>query len=121
MSLVVLVLDLNDLARLRSLHPAVGGDQVGVVLHGLGPVVHQVLVDVVGIEQRRLAEGGEQILGDGLDQRLGVAVLVEGGEALRRGLAPSAKCFVAFCWKAANSAWPRMAGFTSASGSFRRA
>src|SRR5690606_17391810 len=34
-------------------NPAVGGDQVGVVLHGLGPVVHQVLVDVVGIEQRR--------------------------------------------------------------------
>ena len=27
--------------------PAVGGDQVAVVLHGLSPVVHQVLVDVV--------------------------------------------------------------------------
>ncbi len=47
-----------------------------------------MLVDVVGIEQRRLAERGEQILGDGLDQRLGVAVLAEAGEARRRGLAP---------------------------------
>ncbi|MBI2827671.1 MAG: hypothetical protein HYX77_00180, partial [Acidobacteria bacterium] len=36
--LVLLVLDLNDLARLRALSPAVGGDQVSVVLHGLGPV-----------------------------------------------------------------------------------
>src|SRR5690606_27470769 len=30
--------------------PAVGGDGVGVVLHGFRPVVHQVLVDVVGIQ-----------------------------------------------------------------------
>ena len=58
--LVVLVLDLNDLARLRALHPAVGGDQVGVVLHRLGPVVHQVLIDVVGVDQRRWPECGEQ-------------------------------------------------------------
>ena len=52
---VVLVLDLNDLAGLRALLPAVGGDQVAIVLHGLGPVVHEVLIDVVGVEQRRLS------------------------------------------------------------------
>ena len=86
--LVVLVLDLNDLARLRALHPAVGGDQVAIVLHRLGPVVHEVLIDVVGIEQRRGLEGGEQVLGDGLDQRLGMAVLAEALEARRAGLAP---------------------------------
>ena len=27
--------------------PAVGGDQVTIVLHRLGPVVHQVLIDIV--------------------------------------------------------------------------
>ena len=86
--LAVLVLDLTDLARLRARLPAVGGDQVAVVLHGLGPVVHEVLIDVVGIEQRRGLEGGEQILGDGLDQRLGMAVLGEAREAAGRGLLP---------------------------------
>jgi hypothetical protein len=30
-----------------------------------------VLVDVVGVEQRRGLEGGEQVFGDGLDERLG--------------------------------------------------
>jgi len=30
---------------------AVSGDQVGVVLHGLGPVIHQVLIDVVGVDK----------------------------------------------------------------------
>ena len=39
-----------------------------------------MLVDVVGVEQRRRLEGGEQVLGDRLDQRLGMAVLVEGRE-----------------------------------------
>ncbi len=43
--------------------PAVGGDQVAVVLHGLGPVVHQVLVDVVGVDQRLVGVVGEQVLG----------------------------------------------------------
>ena len=33
-------------------------------------------------------EGGQQVLGDGLDKPLGVVVLVEGGEARRGGLAP---------------------------------
>ena len=76
------VLPFLSVSRMRaaSRHPAVGGDEIAVVLHRLGPVVHQVLVDVVGVEQRRVAEGGEQVLGDGLDQRLGVAVLAEGRE-----------------------------------------
>ena len=65
--------------------PAVGGDQVGVVLHGRGPVVHQVLVDVVGVEQRHLAEAVEQRLGNLLDQRLGLAAALKGDE-LRRCL-----------------------------------
>src|SRR5690606_8722126 len=55
-----LVLDLALLVGFHSTprqrHPAVGNDQVGVVLHGFGPVVHQVLVNVVGIEQRRGVE-----------------------------------------------------------------
>jgi hypothetical protein len=31
--------------------PAVADDHPGVVLHGLGPVVHQVLIDAVGVDQ----------------------------------------------------------------------
>ena len=65
----------DDEPGLGGRHPAVGGDEVAVVLHRLGPVVHQVLVDVVGVEQRGVLEAGEQRLGDGLDQGLGVAVL----------------------------------------------
>ena len=56
-----------------------------------------MLIDVVGIEQRRGLEGGEQILGDGFDERLGMAVFGEAlelrsagflplGEELRRGI-----------------------------------
>ena len=63
-------------------YPAVGRDQVGVVLHGLRPIIHQALVDVVGVKQRRLAEGGKQVFGDSLDQGLGVSVLAEGRELL---------------------------------------
>ena len=86
--LAFLVLDLTDLARLGARLPAVGGDEVAVVLHRLGPVVHQVLIDVVGIEQRRGLEGGEQVLGDGFDERLGMAVLGEAFEQRRVGLLP---------------------------------
>ena len=76
----LLALVLDDEARLGGLAPAVGGDEVAVVLHRLGPVVHQVLVDVVGVEQRGLLEGGEQVLGDRLDERLGVVALLQGLE-----------------------------------------
>ena len=85
-SLSVLVLHLTNFARLRARLPAVGGDEVAIVLHGLGPVVHEVLIDVVGVEQRRGLEGGEQVLGDGFDQRLGMAVLGEALEARGVGL-----------------------------------
>ena len=53
--------------------PAVGGDQVAVVLHRLGPVVHQVLVDVVGVDQRLAGVVGEQVLGQRGDDLLGMA------------------------------------------------
>ena len=42
----------HDLTRLRRLLPAVADDHVNVVLHRLGPVRHQVLIYVVGIDQR---------------------------------------------------------------------
>ena len=68
--------------------PAVVGDEVAIVLHGLRPVIHEVLIHVVGIEQRRCSEGGEQILGDGFDERLGMAVLGEVLEQRGAGLLP---------------------------------
>ena len=76
---VFFVFHLHDLARLRTRLPAGIGDEVAIVLHGLGPVIHEVLIDIVGIEERRGLKGGEQVLGDAGDERLGVAVL---GEAL---------------------------------------
>ena len=43
-----------------------------IVLHRLGPVVHEVLIHVVRIEQLGLLEGFEQILGERDDQCLGL-------------------------------------------------
>ena len=44
------------------------------------PVVHQVLVDIVGIKQQRLTKRGQQVLRDGLDQLLRMTVLAEPSE-----------------------------------------
>ena len=55
-----------------------------------------MLIDIVGVEQRRGLEGGQQILGDGFDERLGMAVL---GEALKQrdgGLLPFREEFFGF-------------------------
>jgi hypothetical protein len=97
-------------------HPAVGRDEIRVVLHGLGPVVHEVLIDVVGVEQRRLAEGGEQVLGDALDQCLGVAVLAE-ALSCGCGRAPAFEPLAHRAVERGELGWPKIAGFTSATGS----
>ena len=47
-------------------------DQVNIVLHRLGPVVHEVLIHIVGVEQRGLPKGFQQIFGERFDQRLGM-------------------------------------------------
>ena len=52
------------------------------------PVVHEVLIDVVGVEQRGGLEGGEQVLGDGFDEWFRVAVVGESLEARGAGLLP---------------------------------
>jgi hypothetical protein len=78
----LLVLVVEDELGLGGLLPAVPGDEVAVVLHGLFPVVHEVLIDVVGVEPRSFLEGGEQVFGDGLDEGLGAAIL---GDALDLG------------------------------------
>ena len=64
------------------------GDQVDVVLHGLGPVVHEVLVHVVGVEQRGLLEGGQQVLGERFDERLGLVALGDAVQARGVGRLP---------------------------------
>ena len=38
-----------------------------IVLHRRGPVIHQMLIDIVGVEQGRSLESVEQALGDRLD------------------------------------------------------
>ena len=46
---VLLVFDLTDFAGQRAHLPTSIGDEVAVVLHGLGPVVHKVLIDIIGV------------------------------------------------------------------------
>jgi hypothetical protein len=52
-----------------------------VVLHGLGPVVHQVLIDVIGVNQRLAGVVGEQTLGKPSDDLLWVAAGLQGYSA----------------------------------------
>ena len=58
--------------------PAVGGDDVAVVLHGLGPVVHEVLIDVVVVDQRLAGIMGQQTLGEVGDDVLGIEAWFQG-------------------------------------------
>ena len=60
--LAVLVLD--GLARLGRFQPAVVHDQEHVVVHDVVPVAHELLVDVVLVEQRHRLEPGEQVVAD---------------------------------------------------------
>jgi len=55
-------LDFNDQVGLDL--PAIGGDQVTVVLHGCNPVVHQVLIDIVLFNQRFVRVMGQQVFGE---------------------------------------------------------
>jgi hypothetical protein len=67
-----------------------------------------VLIDIVGVEQRRGLEGGQQVLGDGFDERLGVAVLGEALESGTEAVCHLVKSFLAWVVKAVNSGWPKM-------------
>ncbi len=51
-----LLLVINSNTRLHGLKPAVCANQIHVVLHRLGPIIHQALIYVVPIEQ---SQGGE--------------------------------------------------------------
>ena len=75
--------------------PAIGGDQVAVVLHGLGPVVHQVLIDVVVVDERLAGVVGEQVLGQRGDDFLRMAA----------GLATALSVAALFCRQAAKWAF----------------
>ena len=68
--------------------PAVLHQQVNIVLHRLGPVVHEVLVHVVGVEQRGFLKGLQQIFGERFDQRLGLVAGLDAFEARGVGLPP---------------------------------
>ena len=68
--------------------PAVGGDQVAVVLHGLAPVVHQVLIDIVGVDERLTGVVREQALGQRCDDLLGMAAGLQSFKRLGARLPP---------------------------------
>lgn len=90
----------DDQLRRRSFDPADFCDAIGIVLHRLGRVVHQVLIDVIGIEQRHFAKGFQQALGQGLNENLRSVVLAERLELRRRCRSPSRKTRVNRCLKA---------------------
>ena len=73
--------------------PALLRQQVHIVLHRLGPVVHQMLIDIVGVEQRRGPEGLQQTFGQGFDQRLGVVIALDAGQSGAVGFPPSREPF----------------------------
>ena len=74
--LLALLVRLDDAIGLGL--PAIGGDEIAVVLHRLGPVVHEVLVDVVGVDERLVGVVGEQILGKPGDDLLRMAAGLAG-------------------------------------------
>ncbi len=83
---VVFVFDLHHFAQGACAGPAVLHQQVHVVLHDLGPVVHEVLVHVIRVHQGHGLEAGQQIFGQGVDKRLGMVALfyaLHGGQVAR--------------------------------------
>jgi len=66
--------------------PLLSSDEVAIVLHRLGPVVHQVLVDVVGVDERFVVIVLQELLGEFADDLFRVAACLEGFQRLRGGL-----------------------------------
>ncbi len=62
--------------------PTILGNHVYVILHGVGPVAHQVLVYIVFIDQTGFGKYAQDILGECFDQLFGVTAHAE---ALERG------------------------------------
>ena len=54
--------------------------EVAVVLHGLGPVVHQVLVDIIRVDERLAGVVNEQVLRELGDDVLRMAAGLQGLE-----------------------------------------
>ena len=52
----------NDTTCVSAFHPS-DAIKVAIILHGLGPVVHQVLIDIVGVNERRVSVVREQAFG----------------------------------------------------------
>ncbi len=58
----LLALLLDEQLRLRRCTPAVGHDQIHIVLHELAPLIHEVLVHVVRVKQVDFSKGLQQSL-----------------------------------------------------------
>lgn len=76
------VLVLDGLAGSGGREPAVGQDQVDVVVHDLVPVGHELFVDVVFVEQWDGFEAGQQVVAEGGDQVVRCGVFVDSGECV---------------------------------------
>src|SRR6185437_17139918 len=68
---LALLVGLDDAIRFGL--PAVGGDQIAIVLHSLRPVIHKVLIDVITVDEWLIGIVGEQILGRARDDLFWVA------------------------------------------------
>ena len=84
--LLPLLVLLDDAGRLG--FPAIGGDEVAIVLHGGGPVIHEVLVDIVLVYERLAGVMGEKLFRKFHDDALGMTVNLQPLEALAAPLSP---------------------------------
>ena len=78
-------------ARAGGFRPAVLRHQIGVVLHGLVPVIHQPLVKVVGVEQRNFVVARQQVFRQDADERFGLIPLLEVHQTFPVRLLPGAE------------------------------
>ena len=74
--------------------PAVGGDEIAVVLHRLRPVVQEVLIDVVFVDERLVGVVGQQILGKSGDDFLRMTTDLQLPQRLGALLPPSGEMLV---------------------------
>ena len=72
---LALLVSLQDAGGLG--HPAVGGDEVAIVLHGGGPVICEVLIDGVGIDEQLAFRVMQEVFRKVADDFLGQAVELE--------------------------------------------
>ena len=75
----------------RAGHPAIGSDDVAIVLHGFGPIIHEVLINRVGIDERLTFGMSQKVLRKVSNNFLRQAINLDLAQAQCCGGAPLGK------------------------------